>query len=39
MTNLRYLKLFLHSGLMLISKELGLDLPEIYSDDAWKRRY
>ena len=25
-------------GLMLISKELNLSLPEIYTDDAWKKR-
>ncbi len=26
-------------GLMLISKELGLDMPKIFKDTAWKKRY
>jgi hypothetical protein len=26
-------------GLMLISKELGLDMPKIFMDTAWKKRY
>lgn len=26
-------------GLMLTSKELGLELHEIFTDDAWKKRF
>jgi carnitine O-octanoyltransferase len=26
-------------GLMLISKELNLALPEIFTDEAWKKRF